>query len=156
MHRFIQIGGHSAGGHLAICMYNHLVESNNPHRSLVKMLHLICGVYDVSELRYTDTANANNILQITDDNCTKLSPLFFNYANWTSDGVRVVIYAAQFDCEKLLEHSHRLHNILRRNNCNSRFVMMDRLDHFDIVEKLNEADHPVNIAIVNELQSVLM
>lgn len=152
MHRFIQIGGHSAGGHLAVCMYNHLVQTNNPHRSIVKTLHLICGVYDVSELRYTDTANENNILKITDDNCEKLSPLFFNYSVWATDNVRIHIYAAEYDCAKLVEHSQRLHETLRRQNCNTRLVMMDRLDHFDIIETLTEADHEINATIVNELQ----
>lgn len=153
VHRIIQIGGHSAGGHLAICMYNHLVGSNNPHRSIVKSLHLICGVFDVSELRHTDTANTNNILQITDDNCQKLSPLFFNYTQWASNGVRIHVYAAEFDCTKLLQHSQQLHEILVRNKCNSRFVTMNGFDHFDIVEKLSEADHEINAAILDELQN---
>lgn len=152
MHRLIQIGGHSVGAHLAMYMYNHLVQSNNPHRSIVKSLHLICGVYDVSELRYTDTANENNILQITDDNCEKLSPIFFNYTVWATDDVHIHVYAAPNDCTKLIEHSRRLHETLRLNKCNNRLVMMDGLDHFDIVEKLNDADYEINTAIVDELK----
>lgn len=151
MRRFIQIGGHSAGGHLVMCMYNYLVQSNNPRRSIVKALHLICGVFDVSELRNTDTVNANNILKIDDNNCEKLSPLFFNYTVWSSDDVRVHIYAAQFDCTKLVEHSQRLYETLLFNKCNCRFVMMNDFDHFDIVEKLIEPDHEINEAILNEL-----
>lgn len=150
-HRLIQIGGHSAGAHLAMHMYNHLIETNNALRSIVRSLHLICGVYDVSELRYTDTANENNILQITDDNCEKLSPLFFNYTVWASDDLRIHVYAAPNDCTKLIEHSQRLHETLLLNECNSRLVMMDGHDHFDIVEKLYEADYEINIAIVGEL-----
>lgn len=154
IHRFIQIGGHSAGGHLAICMYNYLVQSHNPHRSIVKSLHLICGVYDVSELRFTDTANANNILKVTDDNCKKLSPIYLNYTIWASDGVRIHVYAAELDCSKLLEHSQRLHEILLQYKCNSRFRMMDGLDHFDIVEKLAEPNYEINTEIMKELKSV--
>lgn len=121
---------------------------------MVKSLHLICGVYDVSELRHTDTVNANNILQIADDNCKKLSPLFFNFGLWTTDAVRIHIYAAQFDCIKLLEHAQRLHATLERNACTSRYVLMMGLDHFDIVETLTEADHQINETIVNELQHI--
>lgn len=152
--RCVQIGGHSAGGHLAACMFDHLVRTAHPHVSIVKSLHLIAGVYDLGELRHSSDINPDNILSITDANCRKLSPYFFDYTAWKAitSGTDFIVhlYIGDTDAPKLAEHTHEMHSIFARNRCASQLIILNGFDHFNIVEQLSDGKHEIVAAIVSE------
>lgn len=151
--RGIQLAGHSAGAHLAICLFNNLVQQSNALMSIVKSLYLISGVYDLREVRFMPTANPNNILSLTDDNALKLSPICFDYDKWTKSNAMTTIhlFIGSNDAPKLIEHSNTLNELLDAHQLkNHRLLVLDGYDHFNIVEDLAKADFTITKAIIDE------
>lgn len=152
--RGIQVAGHSAGAHLAVCLFNYLATNNTITKlSIIKSLYLISGVYDVNELRYTKSVNENNILKINDTNCQQLSPLYFDFTQWTKYNVKIYLFIGNDDTPKLLDHSNRLHQLLQQNKCVSHLHQLDNYDHFHIVEELCRSDFIITKSIINDVFS---
>lgn len=135
-------------------MFDHLVRTAHPHVSIVRSIYLIAGVYDLSELRYSNAINPNNILSITDANCRKLSPYFFDYTAWTAitSGTEFIVhlYIGDSDAPNLANHTNEMHNILTRNRCANELIILNDFDHFNIVEQLSNGKHEIVAAIVSE------
>lgn len=119
---------------------------------IVKSAFLISGVFDLSELRFTTTANANNILQLSDDNYRKLSPVFFVFEPWTRslNHMSVYFYVGDSDAPKLIEQSHEMYSVLKQHRCNSHLHVLETYDHFNIVEQLAHSDFVITQTIISE------
>lgn len=156
--RCIQLAGHSAGAHLAACLFDNLVKQSPPLTPIVKSLYLISGVYDVSELRYMPTVNPNNILSLDENNVLRLSPMLFDFDKWVAaaaaarnDGTAIHLYVATNDAPKLIGQSYCLERLLAHHQYrNYRLVMIENVDHFNIVENLCDADFSITKDIIDE------
>ncbi|XP_055319834.1 kynurenine formamidase isoform X2 [Sitodiplosis mosellana] len=159
--RCIQLGGHSAGAHLATCLFDNLVKQSPPLTPIVKSLYLISGVYDVFELQYMPTVNPNNILSLDENNVLRLSPMLFDFDKWAavaaaarSDATAIHLYVGTDDAPKLVGQSYCLERLLAHHQYpNYRLVMIENTDHFDIVENLSHADFAITKDIINEAKS---
>ncbi|XP_031622293.1 kynurenine formamidase [Contarinia nasturtii] len=159
--RCVQIGGHSAGGHLAACLYDNLVQQSPSLTSIVKSLYLISGVYDICELRYMPTVNPNNILSLDENNVLRLSPILFDFDKWitvaASEGNSVTaihMYVGSKDAPKLVGQSYCIERILAHYLYPKfRLIMIETTDHFDIVENLSQANFLITKDIINEAKT---
>ncbi|KAG4065940.1 hypothetical protein HA402_008936 [Bradysia odoriphaga] len=128
--------GHSAGAHLILCMIE------NIQRTSVKLvpiysLFLISGIYDLTELQHT-SINKDNILTIDASNVDELSPLKFDFKNWSRQQFHVNICVAENDSNTFIKQSLKLLNRLNANEMKTKLCFIENCDHFDIVEKLSD------------------
>lgn len=145
----IQLAGHSAGAHLAACLFDKLVQQSSA--SIVKSLYFISGVYDVSELRYMPSVNPNNILSLDENNGLRLSPILFDLDKWTAASTAVRIFVASHDAPKLVGQAHCFERLLAMHrHPNHRLLQIENTDHFDIVENLSKRDFFITQQIINE------
>lgn len=164
--RCVQIAGHSAGAHLAACLFDGLVQQSPPLTSIVKSLYLISGIYDVSEVRYMPTVNPNNILSLDENNVLRLSPILFEFDKWaaaarngttststptTATATSIHLFVGTNDAPKLVAQSYCLERLLAFNRYpNYELVVMENIDHFDIVENLSKADFFITKKIIDD------
>lgn len=150
------MAGHSAGAHLAVCLYNGLVQQAPLSMSIVKSLYLIAGVYDLSEIRFMPGVNPNNILSLDDRNVLKLSPIAFDYDKWTelqtnASTTAIHLFIGTNDAPKLIEHSHQLDKLLTTTKMpDHHLIVMNDYDHFNIVEDLSQSEFLITKMIIDE------
>lgn len=156
------MGGHSSGAHLAACLFDKLVQQSPSLTSIVKSLYLISGVYDVSEARYMPTVNPNNILSLDENNVLRLSPILFEFDKWAAVATRnaatataaataIHMFVGTNDAPKLVGQAYCLERLLAFNRYpNYDLVVMENIDHFDIVENLSKADFLITKKIIDE------
>lgn len=65
------------------------------------------------------------------------------------------VYVGVHDAPKLIEHSHHLSERLavQHGAASVRLFVMDRHDHFDIVEELAKSEYQITRAIIDEAKS---
>lgn len=154
MSRFISIGGHSAGAHLTVCLYNELLKSSNKIiLSSIKSLHLISGIYDLSQCRRTTEVNEHNKLAINDSNvCQLLSPMHFDFTLWQKFSIHIEIYVAENDSITFRMQSESFWKRLQIDyNLSCEFLTITKCDHFDIVENLSDNSYQITKAIIRNL-----
>lgn len=147
----VAIAGHSAGAHLIASMVDQEFKNVvGEEFNLLKDVYLISGVYNVQELRYTNSVNRDNLLGITNSNARKLSPLYAKYDHLRSlaDRLRFHVYAGQHDSDVFRAMSSQMNDHLASFGLKSDFNILPNLDHFDIVENLSNEDHPLMKAIL--------
>lgn len=154
MYRGIQLAGHSAGAHLALCLFDGLIEKGFTFKSIVKSLYLFGGVYDLREPQFMPSINPDNkILSLDDANTSKLSPIFFDYRKWTESQKDIAIYlfVGTNDAPKLIEQSHQFDKLLSANHTlkHTLFIMND-YDHFDAVEDLSKSNYFITRMLIDE------
>lgn len=115
--------------------------------NLIKQLYLISGIYDLTELKNT-IINENNLLSISNENLSCLSPIKFDYSVWQPFRFSIQIYVAENDSKTFQIQSNDLHKRLREiYQLNSNIQLIEHCDHFDIVEQLTNS----NFIITNEI-----
>lgn len=143
----LSLAGHSAGAHLIACALRE--EFVKAIALDVKVfVYLISGLYDLSEVRYCETINLNNMFAITDDNVRQLSPQFRNFAHLNEMDIKIHVFVGEFESEKFKQQSRDFGQIALKDLRFSLFEVCDALDHFDIVEKLAETDYKITRLIV--------
>lgn len=144
-HRHIIYSGHSAGAHLILCMIDKLLNRiSGPLR--IHSIYLISGVYDLNELQYTNN-NENNMLSINDSNVDLLSPLKFDFTEWSKHNVNINIYVGQYDSPTFIRQSMEL--FLRfSNGFEIDFKLLKEYDHFEIVEHLSQKTYEITRSII--------
>ena len=100
-------------------------------------IFLISGIYDVTELQHT-SINRDNILSIDTSNVDQLSPLKFNFQNWSRQQFRIKICVAENDSPTFIKQSLKLLKRLEANQMKAKLCFIEGCDHFDIVEKLSD------------------
>lgn len=150
----VSIAGHSAGAHLiAYLLQKDFMESVGEKFAFIKSMFFIAGIYDLKEARHVDAANENNLLSITDQNESYLSPIYHNYSHLSDKKINFHIYDGEFDSPIFKQNSEKFHETLKRYSVASNFEIYQGLDHFNIVEKLNEADYKMTKLIIEELSN---
>lgn len=148
------MAGHSAGAHLATCLYDKLVQS--ALTTIVKSLYLIAGVYDLSEIRYMPTPNPNNILSLNDANVMKLSPITFNFNEWvkvqTNTSITAIyLFIGTNEAPKLIEQTKQMDKLLSMHQWPKlQLIEMNGYDHFNIVEDLSKPEFQIVQIIIDE------
>lgn len=127
-------------------MMNALSTSDDPSElKSVKRIFIISGVYNLVDVRRT-SVNINNLLSLTDENVSLLSPVHFDYSGWSKD-IQINILAAENESPTFIQQSIDLHSTLKdKLNCN--YKLIGECDHFDIVEKMLELSFEITQMIV--------
>lgn len=128
--------GHSAGAHLILCMFESMKHTSvNPIP--IHSLFLISGIYDLTELQHT-SINKDDLLSVDSSNVEKLSPLKFDFKNWSCQQFRVSICVAEHDSPTFIKQSLKLMKRLNAIEIKTKLCFVEECDHFDIVEKLSD------------------
>lgn len=116
-------------------MIDKLLTKTSDHLR-IDSIFLISGVYDLSELQFTNN-NEHNILSINNDNVDRLSPLKFDFTEWSSQHINIGIFVGQFESPTFIRQSVELY--LKFSNVTSRvdIQVFQDYDHFQIVEDLS-------------------
>lgn len=131
----IILAGHSAGAHLVVCLIDKLLtKTSKPLR--IDTIYLISGVYDLSELQFTNN-NEHNILSINDGNVDRLSPLKFDFTEWQRQQITIRIYVGQFESPTFIRQSLELYLKLSNVTSGINIQVVQGYDHFQIVEDLS-------------------
>lgn len=145
----IRIAGHSAGAHLTLWLMNYLIRNSHKQLHLIRTLYLIAGIYDLTELRFTDT-NEQNIFGLNDESTIRLSPMFFQFDQWHNIDVDIKIVLDEFDAPKFDQQNRQICDIFMENELKVELIMMPDLDHFNVVEKLSEEEYELTRIIIND------
>lgn len=130
--------GHSAGAHLLISMVNGFLQRDPNLLTNLTNVILISGLYDLTELRYTDSANRNNLLSLTDENVNRLSPLQFDFTELLKKKINFKVYVAEFDSPRFIEQAEQMHDVLEdKYQLNSNYRLFPNCDHYAIIEQLS-------------------
>lgn len=149
----ITFAGHSAGAHLVLVMLKNLY--NLPENSikseylrLIQNIYLISGVYDLSEVRFTEQ-NLNNLLSINDENVAELSPLTYDFTIFKCNSLlNIQIFVGADESPVFIKQSEILSKLI----LNSKFNLLHSYDHFNIVEKFCEIDYQLTASIINDIK----
>lgn len=132
------IAGHSAGACLALSML--AKERRLPNRELLKALYLLGGIYDLTEARFCDYVNANNLLSITDQNVNKLSPFLQDFSHLKDENIKINVFIGDYDALGLQQQGLALFAKLSVEGVKTDILTAKCFDHFDLVTKLREPD----------------
>lgn len=146
--------GHLSGAHLITYLFTDEMISRlgSDKFQLIKNIYLISGVYDVSELRTTKCANRDNLLSITDENVTFLSPIKHKFDQLKNfKGIQFDAFVGGDESTTLMRQSREFIAHLKQSKIPANFHLMDGLDHFNIVEKLSETNYEITQMIVKNL-----
>lgn len=141
--------GHSAGAHLILCMINTFLNKDPLKTVNIHAVYLISGIYDLTDLQHT-IINKGNILTIDATNVNQLSPLQFDFNKWPNQRFHVKIYVAEYDSPTFIEQSFKLFELFQVKRLLVDFRLMNKCDHFDIVEKLSESSYEIIHDIISD------
>lgn len=144
----VVIGGHSAGACLALAMV--AKDRRLPHQELLKAMYLLGGIYDITEARFCDDVNKDNLLSVTDENVEKLSPLLHDYSHLKDENIKISIVIGEYDALGLIQQGLLLFAKLTNEGANTEVVTAKSFDHFDLVAKLREPDCFLTKQIISE------
>lgn len=140
--------GHSAGAHLITCTIERVRQISPSILHRIKDIFLICGIYDLSEVRHT-SINADNILSLDNANTVLHSPLLsIDFRTWSKFGMRINVCVSENDSKTFKEQSQKLYDRMIECEMQTTLQMIDGCDHFDIVERLSDASFELSQLIV--------
>lgn len=116
---------------------------------LLRELYLISGVYDLTPLVKTYVNDALKLDYIT---AKELSPLHqtFKRNNGKLCKVSFYIIAGEDDSPEFQKQSRLFYEKLKSLDYASELIMIKSVDHFDIVERLNEDEYEITKLIVEK------
>lgn len=152
--RCVNFAGHSSGGHLLLATIHQLTIERHPYLHLVQTIYPLAGVYDLNELRFTNVANKNNILSLTDENVRSLSPINYDFTTWSEYPFQIKLFVGQYDSPRFIEQSKCLQQrICQNTNKTCTFVLIENYDHFNIVNDLSKNEFIITKILINDLVS---
>lgn len=144
--------GHLSGAHLITYLFSdEMIKRLGDKLKLVKNIYLISGIYDVSELRKTQSANRDNLLSITDENVDALSPIKQSYEHLKNFNITFDAYVGGDESPTIQRQSREFVALLKLSKLQANFHLMEGLDHFSIVEKLSEINYDITQTIIKNL-----
>lgn len=143
----VSFAGHSAGAHLVA---NSLTLSfmNSIAADVKIFAYYISGVYDLNDLRYLKCVNQNNLLSLNDNNVHELSPQFQDFSHLKVRQICHYVLVGEFESEAFKKQSKDFAEGPLKNLPSVTFKILNKLDHFDIAEKLSEADYEITELII--------
>jgi arylformamidase len=133
------VAGHSAGGHLAAMLaateWNRL---GGLPPDLVKGAFPISGIYDLEPIRLS---YQNPVLKLDEGTVRRVSPL-----HMTPVTKRIVLSVGEKEPEEFQRQQTELAGAWRKAGAAVDIVPATGLDHFDILEKFGDPQHPIGRA----------
>lgn len=151
--KFISLCGHSAGAHLILsALSDNLFWTSLNNKAKLKHVYLVSGVYDLTEIRYLNSVNNDNILGLNDQNIKEVSPLFSNYSHLKLNDIEFNIFVGEYDSKTFQKHSKDIsdHLIDDINETSCSYQILQGIDHFDIAENLRLSDYCITKKIIRE------
>ncbi|KAL1131797.1 hypothetical protein AAG570_011409, partial [Ranatra chinensis] len=147
--RGILFGGHSAGAHLLAqtLLTNNGTSSSPLTKKYLRGLVLISGIYNLRPLLKTDI---NDALELDLDEATRLSPMLdLSKVTNLREDFKVYIFVGENDSPEFKRQSADYAKVLSEKNIKSEFEIIPGLDHFDIVENLQNDDYILTNKIIS-------
>ncbi len=147
--------GHGSGAHLITYLLTEEMISRlgTDKFNLLKHIYLISGVYDVSELRNTEVVNRENLLSITNENVNELSPVKRNFSHLQKYNLTFDAYVGSDESPTYQKQTREFVAHLKKEKLHANFHLMEKFDHFNIVEKLSEINYDITQKIINNFKS---
>eukprot|EP00047_Mylnosiga_fluctuans_P009638 m.12337 g.12337 ORF g.12337 m.12337 type:complete len:282 (-) comp2721_c0_seq1:1572-2417(-) len=139
--------GHSAGGHLALCVLQALAGT-----SAGAAIIGACSVSGLFDLAPVKRCYANEALQLTDAEVDALSPLR-HAAAVASAHVPIILAMSEHDPTAFREHTLQMKSALDAQSAGVLFFDYPGLDHFNVNEKLSDPAYDLTQHILAALKS---
>merc|ERR1712071_276142 len=142
--RCVIIGGHSAGSHLTAMLLHSSWWREERHFQLIRGLVHISGVFDLTPLVET---YVNAPLKLDNETAKKFSPMFNLDALRESQSesatellkrIRHIVVVGENDSSEFKRQSRTYFQALMEAGMDVELEEIPSVDHFDIVEKLQE------------------
>lgn len=147
--RGIYLSGHSVGGQIVARLFEKFIPSlPAADQSLFKGAFLLCGIYDLLPLIQTEY-NIN--FKFDEASARAASPLLQKLSA-AKDTIFYVV-AAEHDTPAYVENSRRFTEYLLSLGIKSNFVLLENVDHFDIIERLIDPEFELTKLIINVINS---
>lgn len=141
------MAGHSAGAHLVANLFNEFfLTLSESDRSLLKKVFLISGVYDLTPLTKT---YVNEALKLDSITSKKLSPL---YQPFVGSNIQFYIIVGEHDSPAFKIQSELFYKKLYNLHYTAELHIIKGVDHFNIVEQLNDENFTLIHLILNKEQ----
>ncbi|XP_060081143.1 kynurenine formamidase-like [Ylistrum balloti] len=140
--RGVYISGHSAGAHLAAMMLSvDWMTECNLISDIVKGAILVSGVFDLRPIVYT---YVNDPLKMTSESAWNNSPCKHVEAiAHLSRHRNILIAVGEYDSPSFIKQSEQFEKALDTRGLSTRFLKIEGLDHFNMIENLRFEDSPL-------------
>ncbi|XP_018335020.1 kynurenine formamidase isoform X2 [Agrilus planipennis] len=143
----VSLAGHSAGAHLVSSLFMNISEHIEQHERIVKTVFLFSGIYNLVPLVGT---YINIPLKLDSEAAMKLSPLQHGIA-W-GENVKFFVLVGEYESSEFHKQSKLYHEKLKKLEYETRLVVVDGVDHFDIVERLSEQSFLITSLMLQEIR----
>ncbi|XP_018300400.1 kynurenine formamidase [Mycetomoellerius zeteki] len=152
--KYVCIAGHSAGAHLAACLLhdgdwiNRMTQQG--YFTLLKEIILISGIYNLKPITNISFAVA---LKLTDEEIKAFSISTFDKAKGHRiTNLKVIVIVGDCDSPAFVDESREYAQKLISIVDNVEYLLLQDIDHFDIVEKLLDPNYHLAKLILKCLQ----
>ncbi|CAH1176268.1 unnamed protein product [Phaedon cochleariae] len=140
----IHLSGHSAGAQIVANFFANFIHNlAEEDRELFKSVFLLGGIYDLTPLLST---SYNIPLGLDQQLASEASPLLQNLA---ADGTVFHVVVAENDSPPFIEQGKLMHKHLQELKIDSKYIFVQNVDHFDLIEKLYERDYELTKLIIS-------
>lgn len=152
--KYVCIAGHSAGAHLVGCLLHDddwiKRMTQQGYFGLLKEIVLIGGIYNIKPV--IDTSYGEN-LKLTDEVIKAFSIIDLNEAKSRRiSGLKVTVTVGDCDSPAFVDESRKYAQKMISIVDNVEYLLLQDIDHFDIVEKLLDSNYHLAKLILNCLQ----
>lgn len=148
--RGMYVGGHSAGAHLTASLFQEFFCSiPEVDQNYLKGVVCISGVYDLVPIIQT---YINDALKLTEALAKELSPTYQTFC--AKDNITFLIIIGQYESPAFHEQSKSFYQKLMDAGYNTDFVEIKEVDHFNIVENLNDSNSEIFKLITNKMREL--
>jgi arylformamidase len=135
----IFVGGHSAGGHLAAMLAaTDWTRLGGLPRDLVKGAFAVSGIYDLEPIRLS---YQNPVLKLDEGTVKRNSPLYMQPVT-----KRIVLTVGEKEPAEFQRQQVEFATAWRKAGATVDIVPAAGLDHFDILDKFGDPQHPIGSA----------
>ncbi|KAF5295574.1 hypothetical protein FQR65_LT10437 [Abscondita terminalis] len=135
----LYLSGHSAGAHLVASTFQQSYSSwSDEDKDMIKGAFLISGIFDLVPLIET---TVNNNLKLDEEVAKKFSPLLHPLD--VPKHTLLYVIVGEYESSEFQKQSSLLHNKLKSSGYKSELIIAEKVDHFNIVENLNNEDYEI-------------
>lgn len=136
----ISLCGHSAGAHLcAMAILTNWRQNFGLEENPISNCFMVSGIYDLQPIQ---KSCVNEPLQLSDDDILSMSPMhILRDHKLTLKLGKCFIIAAENDSPEFRRQSREFASRLTHFGINVEQWEVDTVDHFDVIEKLSDADY---------------
>lgn len=124
---------------------NNLKETE---QNLIKSVFLIGGIYNLLPLIQTPI---NEPLKLTEETAKVLSPMFKDFKSIATKSTTFYVITSENDTPAFIEQSRLFYDHLNQQSVKCQYFCLKELDHFDIMEKIDEENCEIIKLILESL-----